>query len=174
MDGEARIQSITSRGSNEWNDHRRPWTVRSQNVAGMRKMLAPTDAPKISRASRRAHRGLPPVHCAYPIARRDPRPLGPSPDPFEFPVRRPVLPPHYDWHTRRQQPAPSAYSDYGPEPAWLRDIRAADGGVDEPAPDTAGAGTRVERHWGREMGTGSDGQWAGNNLKSASANAYRD
>ncbi|RYO78012.1 hypothetical protein DL766_001136 [Monosporascus sp. MC13-8B] len=58
-----------------------------------------------------------------------------APDPFKLPVRRPVLSPHYDWHARGQQPAPSAYSECGPEPAWLRAIHAADGGVDEPMPD---------------------------------------
>ncbi|RYP79982.1 hypothetical protein DL769_002688 [Monosporascus sp. CRB-8-3] len=99
----------------------------------------------------------------------------PAADPFKLPVRRPVLPPHYDWHTRgqnQQRPAPSAHSDYGPEPAWPRDMCAADRGVDEPMPDSAGAGTLVERHLGEGMGTGPDGQWAGNGWKSANVNAY--
>ncbi|RYP92029.1 hypothetical protein DL770_001884 [Monosporascus sp. CRB-9-2] len=47
-----------------------------------------------------------------------------------------------------------------------------DGGADELMPDTAGAGTWVGRHFGEEMGTGSDGQWAGSGWKSANANAY--
>ncbi|RYP67586.1 hypothetical protein DL771_007138 [Monosporascus sp. 5C6A] len=101
----------------------------------------------------------------------------PPPDPFKPPVRRRVLPPHHDWHARgrhQQQPAPSTHSDYGPEPARLRDIRAADGGGDEPMQDTASAGTRVERRLGEEIGTGSDGQGARSGGKSANANAYRD